>query len=73
MNISSQIWRYTFGKLGVHPVEHPVLLTEAPFNPKVNREKTTQVKFMIRAVLIMILFIHNMALATVKPQIFTTW
>ena len=38
-----QIWHYTFATLGVSPEERPVLLTEAPFNPQVNKEKTTQV------------------------------
>ena len=39
-----QIWRFTFSnELKANPEEHAVLLTEAPFNPKVNREKTTQV------------------------------
>jgi actin-related protein len=40
-----RIWAYTFDKLGVDPSEHPVLLTEPPLNPKVNRERMTQMMF----------------------------
>ena len=41
-----RIWHYTFfTDLRVDPSEHPILLTEAPLNPRLNREKIAEIMF----------------------------
>lgn len=46
-NDMERIWTYIYGKdqLSTFSEEHPVLLTEAPLNPRKNREKAAEIFF----------------------------
>lgn len=46
-NEMERIWNYIYSKeqLQTFPEEHPVLLTEAPLNPRINRERSAELFF----------------------------
>ena len=46
-----KIWHHSlFSELQVCPDEHPIMMTESPLNPRLNREKTTQIMFEVFSV-----------------------
>ena len=46
MSVQEAVWRHTFNnELEVNAADRNVLMTEGPLNPKMNREKMTQIMF----------------------------
>ncbi len=64
-NAMEKIWSHAFvNRLGVAPEDRPVLLTEAPFTPKADREKMTETMFeTFNVPSLMIAGAHQMALS----------
>jgi centractin len=46
-NEMERVWQYIYSKEQLHavPDDHPVLLTEAPLNPRKNRERSAEIFF----------------------------
>jgi actin beta/gamma 1 len=40
-----RLWQHIFQASRINPEEHPIFMTEAPLNPKQNRERMTQIVF----------------------------
>ena len=45
-DLMESVWEYCFSdELCVEPSEHKVMITEVPLNPRLNREKMTELMF----------------------------
>ena len=40
-----RIWSHCYNKMQIDSIEHPLIMSDSPLNPKINREKTTQLMF----------------------------